>query len=124
LIPWLYKWLPIIFGCHCRDDRSFHYRGRKFPVCARCTGELVGILVGIAGSFFWLPSVPAAIAMLLPLVADGFLQLKTRYESTNLRRVATGFLFGYGLLALFLISSKAAFLFGYHLTNGTILLFP
>lgn len=117
MLPWIYKWLPIIFGCHCRDDRSFHFRGRKFPICARCTGELVGILTGLAGSFFWLPSVPAAVLMLLPLVADGFLQLKTRYESTNPRRVVTGFLFGYGLLALFLISSAAAFRFGYQLTG-------
>lgn len=113
----MYRWLPIIFGCHCRDDRSFHYRGKKFPICARCTGELLGILVGIVCSFFWLPSVPAAVLMTLPMVVDGFVQLKTKYESTNLRRLATGFLFGYALLALFLISSAAAFQFGYHLVK-------
>lgn len=123
MISWIYKWLPIVFGCHCRDDRSFHHRGRKFPICARCTGELIGILAGIPGSFFWLPTVPVAVLLLLPLVADGFLQLKTKYESTNLRRVVTGFLFGYALLALFLISSKAAFLFGYHLMDGSVILF-
>ena len=53
---WLYKWLPIIFGCHCRDDRSFHYRGKKFPICARCTGELVGILILLISCPFYLPS--------------------------------------------------------------------
>ncbi|HJB51594.1 MAG TPA: DUF2085 domain-containing protein, partial [Candidatus Oscillibacter pullicola] len=40
---WLWRWLPIIFGCHCRPDRSFHFRdGTPFPICARCTGELAG----------------------------------------------------------------------------------
>ncbi|WP_334117834.1 DUF2085 domain-containing protein [uncultured Oscillibacter sp.] len=44
---WLWRWLPILFGCHCRPDRSFHFRdGTPFPICARCTGELAGNLVG------------------------------------------------------------------------------
>ena len=51
------------------------------------------------------------------MIIDGFLQLKTAYESTNLRRVITGFLFGFGLLALFFISAAAAFRFGYHLRD-------
>lgn len=117
MISWLYKWLPIFFGCHCREDRSFHYQGKKFPICARCTGELIGMLLCTAVSFFWLPPVSAAVLLLVPLIADGFVQLKTAYESTNLRRVVTGFLFGYGLVSLFLISSIAAFQFGYHLLS-------
>lgn len=75
------------------------------------------MLVCAAAAFFWLPSVFAACLMLLPLIADGFLQLKTAYESTNFRRVVTGFLFGYGLFSLFLLSSIAAFQFGYHLVQ-------
>lgn len=31
---------------------------------------------------------------MLPMVADGFRQLLTKYTSTNLRRVITGFFFG------------------------------
>lgn len=112
---WLYKWLPILFGCHCRDDRTFHWHGRKFPVCARCTGELAGILCSIAGSFFFLPHAGVCLLLMLPLLIDGFVQLKTAYESTNFRRFVTGFLFGYALLALFVISSAAAFRLGYDL---------
>ena len=41
------KYLPIIFGCHCRADRSFYCKNKKFPICARCTGELIGIIVSI-----------------------------------------------------------------------------
>ena len=49
---WLYQWLPIVFGCHCRADRSFFWRGRQFPLCARCTGELAGFLCAIPAGFF------------------------------------------------------------------------
>ena len=49
------------------------------------------------------------------MVADGFVQLLTPYESTNPLRFLTGFLFGFALLALFLISSRAAFQLGYQI---------
>ena len=73
------------------------------------------MLLCAAVSFFWLPSPLAAALLLIPLILDGFIQLKTVYESTNLRRVVTGFLFGYGLVSLFVISSIAAFRFGFNL---------
>lgn len=117
LIPWLYRWLPIFFGCHCRDDRSFHYHGKKFPICARCTGELAGILVSMVSSFFFLPPAAVAVLLMLPMIADGLIQLKTPYESTNPRRLVTGFLFGYALFALFAITTVAAFRFGVSLTQ-------
>ena len=101
---WLYKWLPIIFGCHCRDERSFHYKGRKFPICARCTGELVGIVVSLFSCFFFRLPIWMCILIMIPLIVDGTIQMFTKYESNNLRRVVTGFLFGYGLFMLFAIS--------------------
>lgn len=110
LISWLYKWLPIICGCHCRDDRSFHYRGRKFPICARCTGELLGIALCLVTCYFYLPPAWAAAAAMVPMVVDGTVQLLTRYESTNFRRVVTGFLFGYALCAL----ATMLVILGYH----------
>lgn len=109
---WLYKWLPIIFGCHCMDERSFYYHGRKFPICSRCTGELFGILFSLFSCFFFRPSVMISILLMLPMIADGLIQLKTAYESTNIKRFITGFLFGYGFFNLFIISSIAAFKFG------------
>ena len=101
---WLYKWLPIICGCHCKDERSFHYKGRKFPICARCTGELVGIFVSLFSCFFFQLPVWACILIMIPLIVDGTVQMFTKYESTNFRRFVTGFLFGYGLFMLFAIS--------------------
>ena len=101
---WVYKWLPIIFGCHCLDERSFHYKGKKFPICARCTGELVGIFVSLFSCFFFMLPVWVCILIMIPLIVDGTVQMFTKYESNNLKRVITGFLFGYGLCMLFVIS--------------------
>lgn len=115
---WLYKWLPIVFGCHCRDDRSFHYKGVRFPICARCTGELLGLIAGLLG-FVWVrPGVYPWVLMLLPMIIDGVFQALTRYESRNLRRLWTGALFGYGLMSLFLLSSIYAYSFGVRLAEG------
>lgn len=109
---WLYKWLPIIFGCHCREDRSFHYKGERFPICARCTGELAGIIISLFSCFFFRLSVLGSLLILIPMIVDGVVQMKTSYESNNRRRFITGFLFGYGLFMLFVITSKMSFDFG------------
>lgn len=112
MIPWLYQWLPILFGCHCLDSRSFHYKGRRFPLCARCTGELVGILFCLI-TFPWVRvGVVPAVGLLLPLIVDGGLQALTPYESKNGRRLLTGLLFGYALADLFLLSTGAAVQYG------------
>lgn len=112
MMAWLSKWLPIVFGCHCLDRRSFHYRGRRFPLCARCTGELFGILLCLASfPFVRVGVLPSALA-LLPLVVDGGIQALTPYESGNGRRLVTGLLFGYGLASLFLLSTLAVVGYG------------
>ncbi|RKM62831.1 MULTISPECIES: DUF2085 domain-containing protein [unclassified Butyrivibrio] len=113
MIEWMYRWLPRIFGCHCRSDRSFYYKGHQFPICARCTGELIGVLSSVILFWFWKPSVLISFIMMIPLIADGFIQRLTSYESTNLRRVITGVLFGIGIMALLAHSTIFAFKFGY-----------
>lgn len=112
MTAWLFKWLPVCFGCHCRADRSFFYKGRPFPLCARCTGELAGILVLLLTWVLRHPSAVWSLCLLVPLIADGMLQLCTSYESGNLRRLVTGSLFGYGLANLLLLSSAAVFRWG------------
>lgn len=114
---WLYKWLPIFFGCHCRPDRSFIIRHRRFPICARCTGELVGMLISLVCCFFFFPPVWLGLLLMVPMVIDGFVQLKTSYESTNLRRFVTGSLFGYAFWALLMLSFVATFNFGKSLVS-------
>lgn len=75
--------------------------------------ELAGILAGLAT--WWAVHPPAGVAavLLVPLIADGLLQLCTPYESGNLRRLATGLLFGYGLTVLLLTSLGWAYQWGF-----------
>lgn len=113
---WIYIWLPRIFGCHCRADRSFHFtrNGRRYkaPICARCTGELVGLIAGFVRCFFGIPEWYISLILMIPMVADGFLQLLTGYESTNLRRFVTGFLFGWGFCCLIALAVGFMFTLG------------
>ena len=90
-------------GCHQRADRSFFIAGYQFPICARCTGFYLGyttalILYRISHIPIWL----CALFMLIMFV-DWFLQYKNICQSTNFRRLITGFLCGYGLLNLVII---------------------
>lgn len=61
--------------------------------------------------FFRLPAMVSAVLM-VPMLVDGFVQQLTSYESSNLKRVVTGFLFGYGLVMLFVLSAMAVFHLG------------
>ena len=114
----LWKWLPICFGCHQKESRTIHIHNKPLPLCARCTGELIGIIFCIL-TYWWAHlSVGPCFFLLLPLVADGTIQQWTSYESTNIRRLWTGFLFGYGLCALFFHSSQFMFALGVSMGKG------
>lgn len=97
------RFLQLFFGCHARPDRSFYFKGKQFPICARCTGELVGMISGILIAVIWgYPRFYIVILLMLPLVFDGTLQKLTSYESTNMRRLFTGILFGIALIFMFI----------------------
>ena len=57
-------------------------------------------------------SLTVSLALMLPLMIDGIIQEKTTYESTNLKRVITGILYGFGVMSAFihLIRKIASFL--------------
>lgn len=112
---WLYKWLPIIFGCHCKEERSFHYKGKRFPICARCTGELAGMIVAMFSCFFFRLPLLWAVLILVPMIFDGLIQALSSYESNNRRRFITGFLFGFGLITLFAIHTVYLYKIGYEI---------
>jgi len=98
----LAKFLRLFFGCHARPDRSFYFRGKQFPICARCTGELVGMIVCIPTLIFWgCPSFGIVLLLMVPLIIDGSVQKLTSYESGNIRRLITGILFGMALIFTF-----------------------
>lgn len=105
--------LTLCFTCHKRPDRSFHYRGKPFPICARCTGLGIGymlsfVLLFIFGLFpwWWIPF------LILPMAIDGTGQLFQKWTSNNSRRFLTGMLAGVGLFFVIFTYIHAIFIIG------------
>ena len=85
--------------CHQMPERSFFLGSYQFPLCARCTGIMLGrILAVLLFPFVLLPLRTALIllpVLMLPLPIDGLTQRFTKYRSNNLKRVITGILWGF-----------------------------
>jgi uncharacterized membrane protein len=114
-------------NCHQKHERSWEVNNNQLPVCTRDIGIFMGLFVGGALfsrrgwnrwtvrdtclSLFpdaWLKTtyqknrrtllwLACGLLLCMPLIFDGFLQLLTSYESTNIKRVLTGVPFGFGL---------------------------
>lgn len=84
--------------CHSIPERCFVFNNRCLPICARCTGILVGgflfsIVLMFSDTFLnW----QISFILALPMIVDGGLQYLTHYQSNNIRRFVTGFLCGIG----------------------------
>ena len=87
------------WGCHQLPERSFFIGGYQLPVCAQCTGIILGDIVALFSAQFSIHPL-IGILLMLPLVVDGSVQFKTRYRSTNVRRLITGTLFGFGMVSI------------------------
>lgn len=85
-------------GCHQMPDRSFSYKGYQFPLCARCTGIVLGEALSIVTILCAVKiDLIYAFALVVPLAIDGGLQYIKILQSNNIRRVLTGVLAGFGL---------------------------
>ena len=87
-----------IYFCHQKPERSFEVNGRQFPLCARCTGLIAGILISV----LLLPTLKTYGHFLmglltLPLILDGFSQELDLRKSNNILRFFTGNLFSIGI---------------------------
>ncbi|WP_310603805.1 DUF2085 domain-containing protein [Anaerosporobacter sp.] len=103
-------------GCHQRHDRSFFFHGKQFPVCARCTGVMCAyifsliryLLVSSKRRSFKYPrsedKKPHIVALLgcITMLIDWTVQAVHLRESTNKRRLITGFLGGLGLMHFYI----------------------
>lgn len=88
-------------GCHQMASRSFFFRGYQFPLCARCTGILIGHILGAVLYFCKVRiSLPMLFIMWIPCAADGLLQRYTPYVSNNLKRILTGIIVGISYIQL------------------------
>lgn len=88
-------------GCHQRPDRSFFYKSYQFPVCARCTGVLLGYVIAFPLFFLWRTSCFPSALICLVMLLDWLIQFLGIRESTNCRRLVTGILGGYGIMIFY-----------------------
>ena len=97
------KWISFMeyghrLGCHQMPERSFFIYGYQLPVCARCTGVILGEIVAIV---LLLLNIKINIVMCFILLAtmgiDWFIQYIKILQSTNFRRLITGTSGGVGL---------------------------
>lgn len=88
-------------GCHQREDRSFKIKQWQFPICSRCTGVLLGQILGIIIYLFRI-RIPIVldIVFLGLMFLDWFIQYKKIKESTNIRRFITGNLAGIAQMSI------------------------
>ena len=99
----LNKFLAIAFMCHQKPERSFHFKGKQFPLCARCTGIFAGYFLGVIAAFITNCNNHLFMPLLaVPMAADGLIQFIFRIESNNFRRLITGILGGMGIIYIFI----------------------
>lgn len=102
--------------CHRMPERSFFFNGKQFPICARCTGIMLGYIIAIISFLLVISfSLWGSILLLLPMVIDGTGQLYNKWESTNSRRFITGILVGVGIILFIVNITSFRFNQGQHL---------
>lgn len=90
-----------ISGCHQIPDRSFFIKGKQFPICARCTGVLVGNIMACIGFFLFVPPLEFCVIGCAVMFVDWYIQYIKILKSTNTRRLITGIIGGYSLATLY-----------------------
>lgn len=90
--------------CHRIPERSFYLRGTQFPVCARCTGILLGYLI-FPLVYLGIIRIPIILIILLnmPILIDGLSQNMGLRESNNKLRLMTGILSGFASCGLIVL---------------------
>ncbi len=87
--------------CHRMPERSFFWKGKQFPVCARCTGIHLGyfffpvFLFGFLSLNLWI-----TLLLIIPTYLDGTIQAFWNVKSNNHRRFITGLMAGIGTMSL------------------------
>ncbi len=87
--------------CHQKPERSFFWKGKKLPMCARCTGINLGYFI-LPLFILGIIKIPLlwTVLMIIPTYIDGSIQAYFNIESTNSRRFITGLMSGIGTMSL------------------------
>lgn len=93
---------PLNLICHRKPERSFIIKGHQFPVCARCTGFYISLIIYFTYTYYFYVDynfalLTLAIILLIPAGIDGLTQFLKQRESNNILRFTTGLLGGLGL---------------------------
>lgn len=89
--------------CNRKGDRAPHFFGFCFIFCYRCSGVLLGILLGYIIHQFNISLEPNlglflfGVVLMIFLVVDGTMQYFKDIESTNVRRLVSGLMAGLGI---------------------------
>lgn len=86
--------------CHQKANRSFFIYNYQFPICARCTGLLLGYFLGIIILCIGEISLTLSITFIVTMFIDWFIQYKGIKISNNYRRLFTGSLCGIGIMSI------------------------
>ena len=110
---WLFLMKLFSTTCHQKANRSFFFNNYQCPICARCTGLLIGYILGIVALFFNSKiSIVLSLFLIGIMFIDWFIQHKKILYSTNIRRLLTGTLCGFGIInILSIIFTKILMLF-------------
>lgn len=98
--------------CNCCKERAPHIRGFCFPICWRCLAICSGIIIchviyslgGISKTSIF--GMISSVILIGICFMDGFIQLKTSYESTNCKRAVFGLGAGFGCRYLLFVISE------------------
>jgi len=97
------RWLRLMrigrsIGCHQKSCRSFFYKNYQFPLCARCTGIVIGeLVIAPIVLLFGFNHMYLNIVLFSLMILDGVLQYYNILQSNNTRRLITGLGAGYAL---------------------------
>lgn len=93
------NWCSKYWGCHQLPERSFFFCGYQFPICARCTGIIIGYIISIFYSILFKQiKIITGLALIFPMAVDGGIQFFTKYTSNNTKRLITGAFAGFGFI--------------------------
>ena len=89
--------------CHQKPERCFKFHNKPLPLCSRCIGLYLSLILGFLLSYLiglniYLNKqilIKLSILLILPLVIDGFTQFLHLRESNNWLRFITGVLAGF-----------------------------
>ncbi len=95
-------------GCHQMPTRSLRIKGYQFPVCARCTGVLLGNITAYAVFLIYTLPLQFCIMGCAVMFIDWLVQYHGIRDSTNIRRLLTGIIGGYALTTLYCMAVKYA----------------